>query len=152
MNVIADDLSRAGQILPTEWSLHQDMANHVFNIWEHPNVDLFVTWYNHKCPTFVSTNPDVRTLDTVVLTIDWEGMFAFAFPSPQQILTKILWKFRQIQNCSLLQIAPFGSKQSVVSGPLDPLPPWDKLLKQPWQTCITQTQRFSIFMPGNCHS
>ena len=32
MNIIADDLSRAGQILPTEWSLHQDMAQHVFDI------------------------------------------------------------------------------------------------------------------------
>ena len=33
MNVIADNLYRAGQILPTEWFLHQDMARHVFDTW-----------------------------------------------------------------------------------------------------------------------
>ena len=77
MNVIADDLSRAGQILPTEWSLHQDMALHVFNIWEQPNFDLFVTQYNTKCPTFVSATPDARALDMDALTMDWEGLFAF---------------------------------------------------------------------------
>ena len=80
MNVIADDLSRASQILPTEWSLHQDMANHVFNILGQPNIDLFVTWYNHKCPTFVSPIPDTRALNTDALTMDGEGMFVYTFP------------------------------------------------------------------------
>ena len=31
MNVIADDLSMASQLLPTEWSLHQDMVLQVFD-------------------------------------------------------------------------------------------------------------------------
>ena len=51
MNVIADDLSRAGQILPTEWFLHQDIVSHVFNQWGHPSVDFLVTRYN-KCLNF----------------------------------------------------------------------------------------------------
>ena len=41
MNVVANDLSRAGQILPTEWSLHHDIA--IFQQWGHPNLDLFAT-------------------------------------------------------------------------------------------------------------
>ena len=110
MKVIADDLSRAGQILPTEWSLHQDMAIHVFDLWGHPNVDLF-TRYNHKCPKFVSPNPDARAVKTYARTIDWEGMFAYAFP-PQHILPQVLWKFNHNQNCTLLLIAPFWPKQS----------------------------------------
>ena len=43
VNVIADDLFRGGKILPAEWSLYQDIVNHVFNQWGHPNLDLFAT-------------------------------------------------------------------------------------------------------------
>ena len=55
------------------------MAHHVFDTWGQPNLDLFATRYN-KCPIFVSLTPDARALDTDALTIDWEGMFAYAFP------------------------------------------------------------------------
>ena len=30
MNITADGPSRVGQILPTEWSLHQDIVNHIY--------------------------------------------------------------------------------------------------------------------------
>ena len=132
MNVIAIDLSWAGHILPTEWSLHKDMANHVFNLWGHPNV----TWYNHKCPMFVLPAPDARALDTDALTIALEGMFAYAFPP--QIRPQVLRKFSQIENCTLLLIAPFWPKQIWFPGLLTlsgrtsiPLPPWERLFKQP---------------------
>ena len=74
LNVIAEDLNKAGQILSTEWSLDQDMANHVFDIWGHSNMDLFMTRYNHKCLTFVSPIPDVRAIKLKALTIDWENV------------------------------------------------------------------------------
>ena len=111
MNVIADNMSRAGQILLTEWSLHQDMANHALDTWGHPNMDLFATWYNHRCPTFVLPTLNGRAVDRDPLTIDWEWMFAYAFPT-QQILPQVLRKISQMQNCALLLIAPFWPKQS----------------------------------------
>ena len=49
MNVIANNLSRARQILPVQWSLHQDIFSHVFNQWGHPSLGLFVTRFNTKC-------------------------------------------------------------------------------------------------------
>ena len=98
MNVIADNLSRTGQILPTEWSLHQAIVNHVFNDWGHPSADLFTTRtrYNTKCLNFVSATPDARAFDTAAMAIDWEGMSANAFP-PQQILFQVLNKSGQLQ-------------------------------------------------------
>ena len=42
MNVIAGELSRAGQILPMEWSLHQDIADLIFQQQGHPNPDPFL--------------------------------------------------------------------------------------------------------------
>ena len=56
MNVIADDLSRGGRILPIEWSLYQH---------------LFATRFNIKCVTFVSPAADHRALFTDALAMSW---------------------------------------------------------------------------------
>ena len=81
------------------------MAHHVFDIWGQPNINLFAIRDN-KCPTFVLPTPDARAPDTDALTMDWEGMFAYAFP-PQQILPQVLRKFQQTQACTLLLIVPY---------------------------------------------
>jgi len=52
LKVIADQLSRKGQILPTEWSLHRDVIQWLFHKWGTPIVDLFASRYNNKCPVF----------------------------------------------------------------------------------------------------
>ena len=41
LNVLADHLSRRGQILKTEWSLNQTVADRFFRAWGRPFVDLF---------------------------------------------------------------------------------------------------------------
>ena len=41
LNVIADKLSRQGQVIQTEWSLHQDVTNRLFQTWHLPQVDMF---------------------------------------------------------------------------------------------------------------
>ena len=43
LNVLADNLSRVGQILPTEWSLNQEVADLVFARWHRPLIDLCAT-------------------------------------------------------------------------------------------------------------
>lgn len=48
LNVLADSLSRRGQLVHTEWSLCPSVFNWVKNLWEAPMVDLFATRWNHK--------------------------------------------------------------------------------------------------------
>ena len=54
LNVIADKLSRLGQTIQTEWSLHPEVCSR----WHQPQVDLFATRFNNKLPQFVSPVPD----------------------------------------------------------------------------------------------
>ena len=137
LNVLADRLSRKGEIFPTEWSLHPDIVSMMFQEWGTPQVDLFATWENHKCMTFVSPFPDDRALSSDSLNISWEGMTAYAFP-PRAILGKVLLKVRQTKNLRLILVAPDWAKQTwygdlremAAAGPLK-LPPWRCMLKQP---------------------
>ena len=136
MNVIADQLSRAGQTLPTEWSLHPEVVRDLFRQWGKPHVDLFATRYNHKCDLFVSPVPDPLALATDALSFDWDHLWAYAYPPPQ-ILTKVLRKLRS-HSCQIMLIAPDWPKQSWYSDLLelsveDPvrLPLLPRLLKQP---------------------
>ena len=137
LNVIADQLSRQGQILPTEWSLHHQVVKDLFSRWGTPQVDLFATRYNRKCECFVSPAPDPLAWEVDALTLDLEGLVAYAYP-PQQILLKFLQRFQLARRCRVILVAPFWPKQPwfpllsqlTVDGPI-PLPSWPNLLKQP---------------------
>ena len=54
LNVLADHLSRRGQILKTEWSLNQTVADRIFRAWGRPFVDLFALGKNTKLAIYVS--------------------------------------------------------------------------------------------------
>ena len=58
LNVIADKLSCQGQIIQTEWSLHQEVFNLLVQTWHLPQVDMFATKYNCKLAQYVSPAPD----------------------------------------------------------------------------------------------
>jgi ribonuclease HI len=137
LNVLADRLSRKGQVLPTEWSLRQDIADLLFNKWGKPQVDLFATWENKKCPLFVSPYPDPRALDCDALNISWEGMVVYAFP-PRAILSQVLAKARETRNLRMILVAPDWARQTwyptlrslVVTAPFR-LPTGRTMLMQP---------------------
>ena len=93
LNVIADMLSREGQVLPTEWSLNQGVIRALFREWGDPQIDLFATRYNHKCLVFVSPVPDSRAYATDALSMDWNHLWGYAYP-PQPILSKVIQKIR----------------------------------------------------------
>ena len=137
LNVIADNLSRAGQIIPTEWSLHPQAVELIFQRWFTPLIDLFATRYNSKCQTFVSPVPDMMALAVDALSLNLQGMEAYAYP-PSQILPRLLQNFQKTTACSLIVIAPWWPRQSwfprllsLAEGKLFQLPHWKKLLKQP---------------------
>ena len=47
LNVIADKLSRLGQTIQTEWSLHPEVFKAICSRWHQPQVDLFATRLNN---------------------------------------------------------------------------------------------------------
>ena len=53
LNVIADKLSRLGQTIQTEWSLHPEVFQAICSRWHQPQVE-----FNNKLPQFVSPVPD----------------------------------------------------------------------------------------------
>ena len=55
--MIADELSRFGQIIQTEWSLHPEVFKAICNRWHHPQVDLFATRFNKQTSTVCLTGP-----------------------------------------------------------------------------------------------
>ena len=55
--MIADKLSRLGQIIQTEWSLHPEVFQAICCQWHQHQVDLFATRFSDKLPQFVSPVP-----------------------------------------------------------------------------------------------
>ena len=58
MNILADQLSRPDQVLPTEWSLLPRVFEGICSIFGNPHLDLFATRANTKLPLYVSPVPD----------------------------------------------------------------------------------------------
>ena len=53
-NVLADRSLRIDRIVKTEWALDQLIANLIFQRFNYPNLDLFLTRLSHKLPLYVS--------------------------------------------------------------------------------------------------
>jgi len=106
LNVIADQLSRKGQALHTEWSLHPDIFRQICQQWGTPMIDLFATRFNNKLPLFVSPVPDPMCLEVDALSMDWAGKFLYAFP-PTGVIPQVMNKLQSSRDCKLLLIAPY---------------------------------------------
>ena len=61
-NVLADVLSRRGQVVGTEWSLHPQVARSLLRVWGNPSIDLFATCLNAKLPLYCSLVPDPQAV------------------------------------------------------------------------------------------
>ena len=95
-NILADRLSRSGKPISTEWSLNQSICNSIFLMSGHPNIDLFATRLNNRLPLFVSPIPDSKALAIDAMSMNWDGIHAYAFP-PFHIIPAILTKIRMHQ-------------------------------------------------------
>ena len=78
LNVIADKLSRLGQTIQMEWSLHPEVFQAICSRCHQPQVDLFATRFNNKLPQFVSPVLDPQA---------WADLDPYVFP-PATILGK----------------------------------------------------------------
>ena len=105
LNVIADKLSRLGQTIQTEWSLHPEVFQAVCSRWHQPQVDLFATRFNNKLPQFVSPVPDPQAWAVNALSLSWEDLDPYAFP-PAAILGKVVEKLQDYPCNRIILIAP----------------------------------------------
>jgi len=110
LNALADGLSRKHQLLPSEWTLHQEVANQIFLTFGYPLVDLFATRDNHRLPLYVSPVYEPAAWAVDALSFGWDQLDAYAYPPPiliPQILGKI-----SVSSCQILLIAPWWPRRS----------------------------------------
>lgn len=62
LNVLADRLSRKGQLLQGEWSLNPQVFANLCKLLGTPTLDLFATSLNAKLPLYISPIPDVNAV------------------------------------------------------------------------------------------
>ena len=105
LNVVADKLSRLGQIIQTEWSLLPQVFQEICQRWHRPQIDLFATRFNNKLPLFVSPVPDPTATAIDALSLPWGDLDAYAFP-PTAILGKVVEKLQDCPCRRLILIAP----------------------------------------------
>ena len=105
LNVVADKLSRLGQAIQTEWSLLPEIFQAICSRWHWPNIDLFATRFNNKLPLFVSPVPDPLAKAVDALSLSWEDLDAYAFPSAA-ILGKVVEKLQDSPCKRIILIAP----------------------------------------------
>ena len=135
LNVVADRLSRAHQVLPGEWSLCPQVTRQVWRLWGQPHLDLFATADNAKLPSYVSPLPDPAAWATDALSFSWRQMWLYAYP-PVPLLSQVLQKVIN-EPCEMILIAPAWPTQSwfplLLHLSIDhprALPPLGRLLKQ----------------------
>ena len=109
-NVVADSLSRAGQVLPREWTLNMAVCRQLWRLWGQPQVDLFATRDNCRLSIFVSPTIDVQAWATDAMLIRWEDLYLYAYP-PLSMISEVLSRFDQFQNVRMILIAPFWPRQ-----------------------------------------
>jgi hypothetical protein len=135
LNVLADHLSRRDQILKTEWSLNQTIANRIFHLWGSPHVDLFALEMNTKLATYMSPIPETQAWKVDSLIQSWGGLYAYAYP-PTALIRAVINKIRT-DKVEVILIAPCWPNQEwfpdllqlAIDFPIT-LPPNRRLLKQ----------------------
>ena len=104
-NVTADALSRPNQVIGSEWTLHQEVVDHLVHKWP-AVIDLFATSLTARLPVYFSPASDSRAAGTDALLQPWDNLQAYAFPAIA-IIRRVLVKLRSSKNCELTLIAPF---------------------------------------------
>lgn len=79
-NVLADSLSRRGQVLETECMLSKPIFRQIHNLIPRIQLDLFATSRNNQLPLFVSPCPDDQAWAVDAMSLGWVGLFAYAYP------------------------------------------------------------------------
>lgn len=114
-NITADAESR--RIHPDiEWELADWAFQEIVSTYGEPQIDIFASRINKKCPTFVSWHRDPDAMAINAFTISWTGLKFYAFP-PFTIILRMLRKIIS------------DKARGVVVVPFWPTQPWYPLFK-----------------------
>ena len=136
-NVLADVLSRRGQIVGTEWSLHPQVVRALLRAWGNPSIDLFATCLNAKLPLYCSLVPDPQAVFEDAFRHPWDDLDLYAFP-PFPLVGRVIARVQQSLRVAMTLVAPlwpekewFADLLLLLTQPPLVLPCWDRLLRQP---------------------
>ena len=136
-NVLADVLSRRGQEVGTEWSLHPQVARSLLRVWCNPSIDLFATCLNAKLPLYCSLVPDPQAVFEDAFRHPWDDLDLYAFP-PFPLVGRVIARVRESLLVAMTLVAPlwpekewFADLLLLLTQPPLALPWWDSLLRQP---------------------
>ena len=105
LNVLADRLSRPGQVLQGEWELNQEVFERLTGVWGTPDIDLFATRFNRKITRFISPCPDADAAEQDAMGADWtKYRLPYAFP-PFNLILPVLERIRD-QSMQCLIVTP----------------------------------------------
>ena len=79
-------------------------------MFNYPNLDLFLTCFNHKLPLYVSPVLDNQAFVEDAFSMNWNHLHAYPFP-PTIMIPSVLNKIRQSQ-CRIVLIAPLWLQQT----------------------------------------
>ena len=136
-NVLADLLSRCGQVVETEWSLHPQAARSLLRVWGNPSIDLFATSLNAKLTLYCSLVPDPQAVFEDAFRHPWDDLDLYAFP-PFPLVSRVIARVRESSRVAMTLVAPlwpekewFADLLLLLAQPPLALPWWDSLLRQP---------------------
>ena len=136
-NILADVLSRRGQVVGTEWSLHPQVAKALLRAWGNPSIDLFATCLNAKLPLYCSLVPDPQAVFEDAFRHPWDDLDLYAFP-PFPLVGRVIARVQESSRVAMTLVAPlwpekewFADLLLLLTQPPLALPCWDKLLRQP---------------------
>ena len=135
-NVLADVLSRRGQVVGTEWSLRPQVARSLLRVWGNPSIDLFVMCLNVKLPLYCSLVPDPQAIFEDAFCHPWDDLDLYAFP-PFPLVGWVIAHVRESSHVAMTLVAPFWPEKEwfadlllLLTQPPLALPWWDSLLRQ----------------------
>ena len=142
-NVLSDVLSRRGQVVGTEWSLHPQVVRSLLRVWGNPSIDLFATCLNAKLPLYCSLVPYPQAVFEDAFRHPWDDLDLYASP-PFPLVGRVIARVRVVEcrddsgrtplaregvvRSPSASIDPTTSRpalvgQSAPAAPLQPLPP-----------------------------
>ena len=131
-NVLADVLSRRGQVVGTEWSPHPRVARALFRRWGNPSIDLFATCLNAKLPLYCSLVPDPQAVFQDAFQHPWDDLDLYVFP-PFPLVGRVIARVRESSRVAMTGRTPLASEGVVrrLASSADPTSSRPALVGQP---------------------
>ena len=104
LNVRADAASRNFK-QNLEWELAPKVFNKIVRIFGMPEIDLFASRLNAKCPLFVSWGPDPEAMHYDAFSLNWTGLNVYLFP-PFSVLPRVTRKLKEERPARWVLVVP----------------------------------------------